>query len=135
MCGCSDEITDYEDYFPDNEVVFDNDVVFDNETVETSVQSKTDVKFIVVPIPVLIYDDSIVSAFENTNEASENEAIAVFNETPIEKNEKSSDIVWTSKSGKKYHNKPDCSNMKSPNEITLAEAIEKGYEPCKRCHK
>jgi S1-C subfamily serine protease len=43
--------------------------------------------------------------------------------------------VWITKSGKKYHNNPNCSQMKSPVEIDLLEAIEKGYEPCGKCYK
>ena len=43
--------------------------------------------------------------------------------------------VWITKSGKKYHNNPTCSKMKSPVEIDLLEAIEKGYEPCGKCYK
>lgn len=43
--------------------------------------------------------------------------------------------VWITKSGKKYHNNPSCSKMKSPMEIDLLEAIEKGFEPCGKCYK
>lgn len=43
--------------------------------------------------------------------------------------------VWITKSGKKYHNNPTCSKMKSPVEIDLLEAIENGYEPCEKCYK
>ena len=43
--------------------------------------------------------------------------------------------VWITKSGKKYHNNPTCSKMKSPVEIDLLEAIENGYEPCGKCYK
>ena len=43
--------------------------------------------------------------------------------------------VWITKTGKKYHNNPDCSKMKSPVEIDLLEAIENGYEPCGKCYK
>ena len=43
--------------------------------------------------------------------------------------------VWITKSGKKYHNNSTCSQMKSPVEIDLLEAIEKGYEPCGKCYK
>ena len=43
--------------------------------------------------------------------------------------------VWVTKSGKKYHNNPNCSKMSSPIEIDLLEAIEKGYEPCGKCYK
>lgn len=47
----------------------------------------------------------------------------------------SSGKVWITKSGKKYHNNPNCSQMKSPVEIDLLEAIENGYEPCGKCYK
>ena len=43
--------------------------------------------------------------------------------------------VWITKSGKKYHSTPNCSQMRSPVEIDLLEAIEKGYEPCGKCYK
>ena len=43
--------------------------------------------------------------------------------------------VWVTVSGKKCHNNPTCSKMKSPVEIDLLEAIEKGYEPCGKCYK
>lgn len=47
----------------------------------------------------------------------------------------SSATVWVTASGKKYHNNPTCSKMKSPIEISLAEAIANGYEPCGKCYK
>ena len=50
---------------------------------------------------------------------------------PTESNGK----VWITRSGKKYHNNPTCSKMKSPVEIDLLEAIENGYEPCGKCYK
>lgn len=43
--------------------------------------------------------------------------------------------VWITKSGKKYHNNPTCSKMKSPIEVDLLEAIEKGYTACDKCYK
>lgn len=43
--------------------------------------------------------------------------------------------VWITESGAKYHSKSSCSNMKSPKEIQISEAIKLGYEPCKRCYK
>lgn len=36
--------------------------------------------------------------------------------------------------GTKYHNNPNCSNMKNPIEISLSEAQARGYEPCKKCY-
>lgn len=47
----------------------------------------------------------------------------------------SSETVWVTASGKKYHNNPNCSKMKSPMAISLAEAIANGYEPCGKCYK
>ena len=44
-------------------------------------------------------------------------------------------VVWITAGGKKYHNNPNCSKMRSPVRIDLLEAIEKGYEPCGKCYK
>lgn len=44
-------------------------------------------------------------------------------------------IVWVTAGGKKYHNNPNCSKMRSPVKMDLLEAIEKGYEPCGKCYK
>ena len=37
-------------------------------------------------------------------------------------------LVWIPKSGSK------CSSMKNPVQVTLSEARDGGYEPCKKCH-
>ncbi len=44
-------------------------------------------------------------------------------------------VVWVTAGGSKYHNNPNCSKMKSPLQMNLLEAIEKGYEPCGKCYK
>ena len=44
-------------------------------------------------------------------------------------------VVWVTAGGKKYHNNPNCSKMRSPVEMDLLEAIGKGYEPCGKCYK
>lgn len=49
--------------------------------------------------------------------------------------EQVADMVWIPQSGKKYHSKSNCSNMKNPAQVTLEEAIHQGYDPCKRCYK
>ena len=42
-------------------------------------------------------------------------------------------LVYVTRTGSKYH-RDGCSSLsKSKIEITLKEAIEQGYEPCKRC--
>ena len=53
----------------------------------------------------------------------------------VETNQISERKVWVSGSGRKYHNNPKCSKMRSPKEIDLLEAIQMGYEPCGKCYK
>ena len=49
-------------------------------------------------------------------------------------NKKSSEqMVWIPRTGKKYHSKSTCSNMKNPSKVTLSEAKRLGYEKCKKC--
>lgn len=43
-------------------------------------------------------------------------------------------LVWIPKSGGKYHSKSTCSNMTSPNQLTLSEANRLGYAPCSKCN-
>lgn len=47
--------------------------------------------------------------------------------------EESQEMVWISKTGKRYHSNPDCSGMKSPRQITLEEAKQRNLTPCKNC--
>lgn len=43
-------------------------------------------------------------------------------------------MVWIAGTGTKYHRKSTCSNMESPQQIELEQAISWGYEACKRCY-
>lgn len=43
-------------------------------------------------------------------------------------------MVWIPASGSKYHSSSSCSGMNNPTQVTLSEAQNMGYEPCKRCH-
>ncbi len=45
----------------------------------------------------------------------------------------SRNIVHVSPKSKKYHNNPYCSGIKAPIEMTLEEAQNQGFVPCKRC--
>ena len=44
------------------------------------------------------------------------------------------EYVWIPNSGSKYHSNPSCSNMSNPRKVTLAQAQQMGYTPCKKCH-
>ena len=43
-------------------------------------------------------------------------------------------MVWISSTGSKYHSKSNCSGMTSARQISLEEAVNQGYTPCKNCH-
>lgn len=42
--------------------------------------------------------------------------------------------VWLSRTGKKYHSNPSCSNMKNPIKATLDDAIAQGRTACSKCY-
>ena len=46
----------------------------------------------------------------------------------------SGEMVWIPNTGFKYHTRSSCSNMKNPSQVTKTEAINRGYEPCKKCY-
>ena len=53
----------------------------------------------------------------------------------IDTSKTSDTIVWVPiNGGTKYHKKSTCSNMKSPQQVTLSEAKRLGFKPCGRCH-
>lgn len=44
-------------------------------------------------------------------------------------------MVWIpTNGGTKYHNNPNCSNMANPRQVSVNEAVERGYTPCKKCY-
>ena len=74
-----------------------------------------------------------------TSNNSPNPNNTTSNNTPVKPNTTTSTdekvtMVWVSSSGKKYHSKSNCSNMKSPRQISLESAVHQGYDPCKNCH-
>ena len=51
----------------------------------------------------------------------------------VSKAEETSATVYISKTGEKYHKKPNCCRMKNGTPISLEEA-KKRYEPCDKCY-
>lgn len=43
-------------------------------------------------------------------------------------------MVWIPRTGKRYHRRENCSNMKDPSHVTLSEAIRRGFTPCQKCY-
>lgn len=46
----------------------------------------------------------------------------------------SSNYVYVTSSGKKYHRSSACSNMRSPIQVSLSDAINSGRGPCSKCY-
>lgn len=42
--------------------------------------------------------------------------------------------IAASGNGKKYHSNPNCSNMNGTVELSVNEALGRGYTPCSKCH-
>ncbi len=77
-------------------------------------------------------DLSIIKNTETSDKISFNSNVNTQNSVTTDN---SSEFVFISKSGEKYH-KENCSSLKSNSEkITLKQAKEIGKEPCKICHK
>lgn len=45
------------------------------------------------------------------------------------------EMVWIPRTGQRYHRNKKCSGMKKPTYVTIAEAIDQGFTPCKKCYK
>lgn len=56
-----------------------------------------------------------------------------YKTTQAPKVNKSTKYVWVPRTGKKYHYKSSCSNMRNPSKITKSEAVKRGYTACKKC--
>lgn len=69
-----------------------------------------------------------------SNEAAEPAGSSTEASNTDNHSETNEEMVWISKSGSKYHNNPNCSNMKNPTQLTIEDAKQRGYEPCKKCY-
>lgn len=44
-------------------------------------------------------------------------------------------LVYISPTGEKFHTRQECGSMKEAIAITTAQAVDAGYEPCKKCYR
>lgn len=65
---------------------------------------------------------------EEERKAAEEERLAAA----AKESESTEEMVWISSSGKKYHSKSSCSNMKNPWQVPLSQVGNR--EPCKKCY-
>ena len=79
----------------------------------------------------VIYDVSEADLPENVS-VEVTASYEFYEDAPAEV-EPSVGMVWIPQTGSKYHSYSGCSNMKNPKSVTEAQAIERGYTPCKKC--
>lgn len=80
------------------------------------------------PAQVTSHYEAALEAILSGEDVPEYDAAAVRTEQAYETK------VWIPiHGGVKYHAKATCSNMKDPDEVTVREAISKGFDACKRC--
>lgn len=56
-------------------------------------------------------------------------------DTESSSNQPDNNMVWIDDTGKKYHNKPTCSNMDAPYQVSREKAISMGKDACKKCYR
>lgn len=79
---------------------------------------------------------------KNNSEVQQTESIPTQSETVSSSqtaptptpSQNQTQMVWIPKSGKKYHNNPYCSGMNNPTQVTVEQARNQGYTPCKKCY-
>ena len=71
-----------------------------------------------------------------TQQTTQPEQTAPSTSQTVEEVPGSTEQVWVSATGSKYHNKPDCGNMNPDNarQMTRIEAEAMGLEACKKCY-
>ena len=78
--------------------------------------------------------ESSASVQEQPTAQSTPEVTPEITEAPVAEN--TTEMVWISETGSKYHNKPDCGKM-NPNkayQISRSDAESQNYGACKKCY-
>lgn len=78
--------------------------------------------------------EKVTTTEEKSSSTTKTESTTTTKTEKVTTTQEVEDIVWIPQSGSKYHSRANCSNMKDPSQVTKAQAIAMGYEPCKRCH-
>ena len=88
------------------------------------------------PLVDMAYNDSHIS-FEDGRSyyPKDHESYSQFPSWPFENERESSEMsVWIpTDGGTKYHSYSGCSGMENPEQVTEAEAIERGFDRCGKC--
>lgn len=89
-------------------------------------------------MPILDIQQGAVQSDTGLSETSDLNASgqSVLAEAAKEKAEKTSiQMVWITRTGKKYHSIPNCGRTKESSSVSIQEAQKRGYGPCNNCYK
>ena len=73
-------------------------------------------------------------AVATTKKAATTKKVTTTKKASNGANNNQSETVWIPQSGKKYHSSSTCSGMKNASKISKADAVARGYTPCKKCY-
>ena len=95
-------------------------------------------RFLIIGIAIFAVIVSLVVSVIAMNTGSSNRNSTTISATsvtvqPTRRPNIKSVIVYVTDTGTKYH-REGCSYLQSKNKLTLKEALDMGYEPCKRCN-
>lgn len=104
-------------------------------TVSTTVESSVTSEETTTVEETTTTSEETTTVEETTGETETSKETTVAKTTKETKGKatKKDDTVWITKSGKKYHRKSNCGNMKKPTKTTIDKAEKKGLKPCKKC--
>ncbi len=86
------------------------------------------------PGTTIKYKSEITFKCKKTKVAKEAEEKARIAAAAAAKAEAEEEMVWISESGKCYHSKQSCSNMRDPWQVPLSKAQSMDRKPCSKCY-
>lgn len=106
------------------------DITFNVNPIDNSVNVAG-----VTPIKKETTPEDIPKNDKNSVTSNSTPSVAKDNNVATSTTNQNEGMVWVANSkAKVYHSSKSCSNMKSPTQMSLADAQAKGLRPCEKCH-
>lgn len=125
----TDEDYEYDDY--DYEDSGDSSYDYEDDVEEQVVYEEQSAEETTYEEPT--YEEPAYDEVAEDTSAYEDTYVEEYYEEEYYEEDYSSQMVWISRTGTKYHSDPNCSNMRDPGYVTIEEAEAQGREPCSKC--
>ena len=109
---------------------------FDSETTNSERSTTESDNSMSDDVETVVTDSELVESDDLTTDSDTstiNDGETTVSDSITSDDEKE-EMVWIPSTGSKYHSKSSCSNMDSPRQVSLEEALKQGYTACKKCH-